>query len=133
MEHRWGQRIPAAIPVRLVGYPDTVGSGWLWDVSISGAFILTELRPPLLSSLEIEADLSHCGGDVAERLGGWVVRRDAAGIGLEWSELAPAVLRALLGSELVQLGTSALLPGASAQGRAYAFPSTVCQSGEWSS
>ena len=39
MEHRWGQRVPAAIKVKLQGRPGAIGSGYLRDVSISGAFI----------------------------------------------------------------------------------------------
>lgn len=96
MEHRWGHRIPAAIKVRLVGRPGAIGSGYLRDVSVSGAFVETALDLPLLTRVEISADLRGRNSSGGRQISGWVVRRDAAGIGVEWCEFAPQAISALL-------------------------------------
>lgn len=88
MEHRWGQRVPAAIKVKLQGRPGAIGSGCLRDVSISGAFIETALRLPLLVRIDVDAG--------SRKLAGWVVRRNAIGIGVEWCEFAPQAVLTLL-------------------------------------
>ena len=89
MEHRWGQRVPATIKVKLQGRPGAIGSGCLRDVSISGTFVETALRLPLLTRVEIDAGSQR-------RLSCWVVRRNAIGIGVEWCELAPRAVLTLL-------------------------------------
>jgi hypothetical protein len=57
MEHRWGQRVQVGMNVRLSCLPYAIGSGRLRDVSVSGAFIETNLRIPLLARMQVEIDL----------------------------------------------------------------------------
>ncbi len=115
MEHRWGQRVPATIKVRLRGRPGAIGSGCLRDVSISGAFVETALRLPLLTRVAIDAGSQGRASMGSRKLSGWVVRRNAIGIGVEWCEFAPqAVLTLLAQPHLLHPGwrMAAPLPGA---------------------
>lgn len=54
MEHRWGQRIPVRVPVRLIAASGESVLGQTENISISGAFVLTERSVPLWARLEIE-------------------------------------------------------------------------------
>lgn len=97
MEHRWGQRVPVGTEVRLVCRPSAVGAGWLRDASMSGAYVATDLDVPLYSRLRVELDVRASNGRSAtRRLAAYVVRRDAAGLGIEWHVLAPAELEDFL-------------------------------------
>lgn len=90
MEHRWGERVEVVRAVLLVSQPhrecDPV-LGVLRNVSVSGAYVETSREMPVLSQITVEfegANIEAC-----------VVRRDAHGIGLEWSEFAPPEIVAL--------------------------------------
>lgn len=97
MEHRWGQRVPAAIEVRLACRPYAIGAGRIRDASMSGAFISTDLELPLLARVRVEIDVELWNGRMQTRkLLAHVVRRDATGIGVEWCALAPAGLHEVL-------------------------------------
>jgi hypothetical protein len=88
MEHRWGERLPVRTSVRLHCAKWDTG-GQLRDASLSGAFIHTRLQIPAWTHVELEV-----GGT---RIGTYVVRVAADGIGVEWSEFAPLPIRGLLG------------------------------------
>jgi hypothetical protein len=81
MEHRWGHRVAVRLDVRLVCGRFAIGEGRLRDVSVSGAFIETELELPILAQVRIGAS----DFEVAAH----VVRAEATGIGVEWCALAP--------------------------------------------
>jgi hypothetical protein len=86
MEHRCGDRISTDIPVRLVALPGTIGPGRIVNVSMTGAYVETQLKLPLLSLVALEpVKRTHRDGAVA-RLEAYVVRLDEAGIGIEWGE-----------------------------------------------
>lgn len=84
MEHRWGERTSVNLTVRLTGLPGAIGMGRLRDVSLSGAFVETELNLLPLSPVHIERIAGicptshHCEGRA------YVVRRISAGVGIEW-------------------------------------------------
>jgi hypothetical protein len=95
MDHRWGNRVPVNIDVRLTCRPEFAGVGRIENVSISGAFVRTELRPPLLSRARIIACLRTARGEERHETSGYVARHAADGIGIEWLELSPAMLSAV--------------------------------------
>jgi len=99
MEHRCGQRVPIDLPVRLKAWP-CVGRGQLRDVSVSGAFIETDLELPLLGLIDVEVqvvDAEIRSGRALQTLvtAACIVRSNRSGIGVEWIELAPAAFAAL--------------------------------------
>ena len=90
MEHRWGERVPAKLPLSLVS-GDLLEEGILLNASVSGAYVATsaslkrdrqvflQFRPPL--ELKVRA---------------FVARADDSGIAVEWCEFAGDSVRALL-------------------------------------
>jgi hypothetical protein len=98
MEHRWGERISAAVEVRLIAESSRLNSGVLRDVSISGGFIETEWAVPLWARLHIE--IVWLPGSVRERIAACVARVDERGIGVEWQELAPGAVVQMMASRL---------------------------------
>jgi hypothetical protein len=95
MDHRWGARTPVHLDVRLVCKPAAIAPGWLSDVSISGAYVRTELMMQLLSPVRIVVVDRLPSGRRSMDLAAYVVRRDSGGLGLEWRNLAPKSLRRL--------------------------------------
>ena len=89
MEHRWGQRTAVDLVVSLRGFSGTSGMGRLRDVSATGAFLQTNLELPLLAPMRIDLlegipPACHCCEGRA-----YVVRKAAAGFGIEWFAPAP--------------------------------------------
>jgi len=99
MEHRWGERVELHLTVKLScrGSAPPV-AGCLENVSSSGAFVRTEGCGPPRGPVEVilEQDGSDSGRPRSMRLLAYVVRESAAGVGIEWSEFAPRVIRELL-------------------------------------
>lgn len=96
MEHRWGRRIVVRVPVRLIAESGESAIGQAENVSISGAFIRTAQLVPLWTRLEVEFEPPEGLKEKAERIAAHVTRRTREGVGIEWYELAPHTVRALL-------------------------------------
>jgi hypothetical protein len=66
------------------------------NVSLSGAFVQTTLKVPVLSRVQLviapDLDDSLAGAHID----GLIVRQTEAGLGLEWSEFAGAKIQTLL-------------------------------------
>jgi hypothetical protein len=95
MEHRWGHRVDADLPV-MIGYDGRMsGMGRVSNVSLSGALLVTALNVPLHASVTVSplrdgkatADLSAC-----------VVRTDAGTVAVEWRDMASPQVIALIKS-----------------------------------
>lgn len=95
MEHRWGERVALRQTVELFfgSSPPVVGS--LENVSSSGAFVRTAGRRPPRGPVEVilREDRSVRR---QPRLPAYVVRETDSGVGIEWCEFAPRVVRELL-------------------------------------
>ena len=85
MEHRFGQRFRCGTSVRVIGGSGETGRGRLVNVSLSGAYLETELNLPLLGSIVITRDAAGAGAGDIELLAS-VVRKDSRGAGVEWCE-----------------------------------------------
>jgi hypothetical protein len=91
MEHRWGERVKVALPVRIHAACGLVGSGLVVDFSVSGALIATTLPVTLLSQVQIAFRAEHGRGKLHDTHRGrafaaQVVRRNSAGFAVEWFE-----------------------------------------------
>jgi PilZ domain len=95
MDHRWGARTSVNLNVRVICQPGAIAPGWLADVSISGAFVRTELKMQLLSPVRIMVIDRLPSGRRSMDLPAYVVRRDREGMGLEWRNLSPKTLQRL--------------------------------------
>ncbi|HTX06162.1 MAG TPA: PilZ domain-containing protein [Steroidobacteraceae bacterium] len=96
MEHRWGERVFVQVTVELSCGALAPISGLLQNLSSSGAFVRTEgCRPP---RGPVEVTLIGSGEERGSsiRLPAYIVRESDSGVGIEWCEFAPRVVRELL-------------------------------------
>jgi hypothetical protein len=95
MEHRWGERVNVDLPIRLELAGELLGQGRLRNASISGAFIATASKLPVLAAVDVVLQIPAVpGGRLA--LPASVVRRDEGGVGIEWRDMACESVVALL-------------------------------------
>jgi hypothetical protein len=90
MEHRWGERLEVALPVRIRAPYGLIGSGLVTNFSVSGAFIATTLPVAPLSQVRVSfrfgrraARTMHLGSST---FAAQVVRQNAAGFAVEWCD-----------------------------------------------
>jgi hypothetical protein len=95
MEHRWGHRREINRVVHLETRSGLAAQGHVINVSISGAFITSPLPVRLLSHITIRFTATHHHKRHRVTVEGQVVRKDASGFAIEWSEFAPEAVRAL--------------------------------------
>jgi hypothetical protein len=95
---RFGERTRVNFPVTLAA-GELTAAGVLRDVSISGALIESSLDLPLFTNLVVTlpARAAHAA---PRELAACVVRHAAAGMGVEWRDMACPTLRALLADTL---------------------------------
>lgn len=79
MEHRWGTRVDLDAPAEISTPAGFAASGYVRNASVSGAFVETRMRFPLLSRISVHP-LARDG----EWLDAWVVRVESKGIAVEW-------------------------------------------------
>jgi hypothetical protein len=96
MEHRWGHRHEVSRPIRLGNRSGVMARGRICNVSISGAFIVSPLPVALFSHVQVQFRAMVDGRRTSTTVEGQVVRKDTTGFGIEWSEFAPEVVRALV-------------------------------------
>ena len=94
MEHRWGNRHEVMQSVRVATDGGMVGRGRIRDISASGAFVEASLSLKLFTRVRIQFNSALDGRPTV--IEGEVVRKDFNGYGIEWRELAPEAVAALL-------------------------------------
>lgn len=93
MEHRWGERLSVRTRVALRARGGLQGIGYIRDVSISGALVVSSMHASSMSFVRISLP---AGTSAGKSLEGQVVRHTTDGFAVEWSELAPELVRSLL-------------------------------------
>ena len=123
MDHRWGYRVQADLDVQVRWEARTLPVvATLCDISVSGARLRADVRPLLLSRVRVIGPWdSHANRTAA--LEGFLVRHTPDGFALEWMQLAPAVLEALIRTILTRY-SRAHPPGTAAGSAAVAPPWT---------
>ena len=96
MEHRWGNRHEISRPVHLGIRNGIAARGRICNVSISGAFVVSPLPVGLFAYVQVQFTAMLNGKRTSTSVEGQVVRKDATGFGIEWCELAPDAVRALV-------------------------------------
>lgn len=97
MEHRWGQRVDVAIPVRLCIASDPHETcARLANLSLSGGWVAVNLQLRPLSKIRVVLERPVLIGDHPEIVEAYVARQSQDGIGLEWCEYAPPAVVQLL-------------------------------------
>ena len=100
MEHRWGERFPVELIVRLHSGSTTILDSRLTNASVSGALINTNIHLPVFSHVVVEFDVPRRSGVSGHRVPAYVVRHAPEGLGLEWQEFAPRPIVNLLETTL---------------------------------
>jgi len=97
VEHRRGQRVAAAMWLRLGSGGAELGMGNLANVSISGAFLETSIKLPVNANITLEP-LTSAGVALDDlKLAARVARVEQRGLGIEWRTLLTPERLALLG------------------------------------
>jgi hypothetical protein len=95
LEHRWGERVRVNIPVRVEANESTAANGCMRDLSLSGAFVKSDSDLPLNTLIEVSIALPPPSTRTAV-IKAPVSRKFNDGVGIEWYEFAPNIIRALL-------------------------------------
>jgi hypothetical protein len=96
MEHRWGNRIPVDIGVRISARPGMIDVGRILDLSVSGAWIRAHLNLSVLARVTIVIDSTPARKHEAPLIGAYVTRTSREGFGVAWYELDPPLFSELL-------------------------------------
>jgi hypothetical protein len=98
MDHRWGERIQVDFPVRLMTHAFSKRDGRLTDLSVSGAYIQTDVFIRPNSRLSVTLLSSRWTRHEGTVVCAYVTRRYREGVGIEWCEFAPPSVGTLLHS-----------------------------------
>lgn len=82
-------RSPVHIEVRLTAGDETAIKGTLHDVSVKGVFLATDARAPLGSECQVSLLLEGGAEPIRAEARGKVVRSDAQGMAIEFTETDP--------------------------------------------
>ena len=119
LEHRRGQRVAAAMWVRLSSSGAELGMGSIANASISGAFLETALQLPVNANITLEAISSAGVAHEGLRLSARVVRVEGRGLGIEWHVMVSPEILALLTAP-PPAAEDPTTPGSSAPGAIHA-------------
>lgn len=97
LEHRWGARVQVNIPVRVEATALPMGNGWMKDLSLSGAFIKSDRDLRLHTLVEVSIALPPPSSRTAV-IKAHVSRKFKEGVGIEWCEFAPSIIKDLVRS-----------------------------------
>lgn len=101
MEHRWGNRIPVNIGVRISARPSTIGVGRILDLSMSGAWIRAHLNLAVLSRVMVVLDSTPARKHEALSIGPYVTRTSREGFGVQWYKTRSATLEGTVASSCI--------------------------------
>jgi PilZ domain len=96
LEHRWGERVRVNIPVR-VQTAWSEADGCMKNLSLSGALLRSDCDLHLHSLIEVSIPLPAPSSRTAV-IKAHVSRKFKEGVGLEWYEFAPSVIKDLVRS-----------------------------------
>jgi len=96
MEHRWGERFPVDVAVRVGARPFGLRAGRLVNLSLSGGGVEGGFDLRVLSRVQIALVLPHRFAHATPVISAYVARSYPGGIGVEWCEFAPRSVVELL-------------------------------------
>jgi hypothetical protein len=94
LEHRWGERVRVNIPVRVSTAALAGAGGCLRNLSLSGALMKCECGLRLHALIEVRIELQPAGHTAVVEA--YVSRIVDEGMGIEWCEFAPPIVKGLL-------------------------------------
>jgi hypothetical protein len=103
MEHRWGERIRVNLPVYVSAGAIAGFDGCMKNLSLSGALMKSDWDLRLHSLIEVHITLPP--SPRVDIVKAQVSRKLKEGVGIEWCEFAPTIIKDLLRSQLVRFPT----------------------------
>jgi hypothetical protein len=97
MEHRWGERVRVNIPVYVSAGAGAGSDGCMKNLSLSGALMKSDCDLRLHCLIEVHIQLPPPSPRIAI-VKAHVSRKFKEGVGVEWCEFAPSVVKDLLRS-----------------------------------
>jgi hypothetical protein len=101
-ESRWGERVTVNIPVQVSADAFAGADGCMKNLSLSGALMKADVDLRLHSLIEVSIKMPS-PSQRAEAITAYVSRRVKEGVGVEWCEFAPSVVKDLLRSPSIPL------------------------------
>jgi hypothetical protein len=100
-DSRWGDRVRVDIPVQ-VSANALSARGCMKNLSLSGALVQADLDLGMHALIQVKIGVSS-PSQRAAAITAYVSRKDAEGIGVEWCEYAPSIVKDLLRSPSIPL------------------------------
>ena len=101
LEHRWGERAPVNIPVHMSTAALDGIDGCMKNLSLSGALMNSDCDLRLNALIEVRIELPAPSPRVAV-VRAHISRKFNGGIGIEWCEFAPSIVKDLLRSPAIR-------------------------------
>ena len=101
-ESRWGDRVNVNIPIHVSVDALAEADGCMKNLSLSGALMKANVDVGLHSLIEVSIKVP-LPSQRAEAVPAYVSRRTKEGVGVEWCEFAPSVIKDLLRSPSIPL------------------------------
>jgi hypothetical protein len=95
LEHRWGERVRVDVPVDVLEDGRTSTDGHLKNLSLSGALLTSTHDWHLNALIGVRVSLPSVSADSCV-IKARVTRKPAHGVGIEWCEFAPGIVKGLL-------------------------------------
>jgi PilZ domain len=100
-EGRWGERVRVNIPVQ-VSANALSAHGWMKNLSLSGALVKADMDLGMHALIHVNIE-GPSSSPRAASITAHISRRDEEGIGIEWCEFAPSIVKDLLRSPSIPL------------------------------
>ena len=101
-EGRWGDRVRVNIPVQVSANAEAGTDGCLKNLSLSGALVKADLDLGLHALIQVRIKMPPSSLPAAA-ITAYVSRKVEEGVGVEWCEFAPSVVKDLLRSPSIPL------------------------------
>jgi hypothetical protein len=101
-ESRWGDRVNVNIPVRVSTEALAGAEGCMKNLSLSGALVRAEVELGLHSLIEVSIKMPSPSQRTAA-VTAYVARKVKEGVGVEWCEFAPRIVKDLLRAPSIPL------------------------------
>jgi len=101
-ESRWGDRVRVNIPVQVSADAVTGADGCMKNLSLSGAFVKADVDLGLHALIKVSIKMPS-PSQRAPAITAYVCRKAKEGVGIEWCEFAPSIVKDLLRAPSIPL------------------------------
>jgi len=93
MEHRWGRRVDCQIPVVVETMAHARLKAHIRNLSLSGGFLEVSTATGFPPTVGVQFEPASATPYHRHRIRAYVVRETREGLGLEWADFAPRLIR----------------------------------------